>query len=143
MHAWQMPVHAVLQHLPCAQKPDWHSPGAPQSVPIDFLPQAIEMHVFGLKHCMFAVQEPKHSPFVSQTYGVQEDCVPVWQTPAPLQVGADVSVEVEHVVAPHIVPAACLRHAPAPSQVPSLPQVTAPSSEHWFSGSVPLAALMH
>ena len=35
-----------------------------------------------------------------------------------------------------------MRQAPAPLQVPSLPQVAAPASVHWFSGSAPLGTLV-
>ena len=43
------------------------------------------------------------------------------------------------LAATHIVPAAYRRQAPAPSQVPSVPQLGAPLSVHWFSGSAPTA----
>ena len=35
-----------------------------------------------------------------------------------------------------------MRQAPAPLQGPSLPQVAAPASVHWFSGSAPLGTLV-
>jgi hypothetical protein len=38
------------------------------------------------------------------------------------------------------VPLAYRRQPPLPSQVPSVPQLAAPLSVHWFSGSVPTAA---
>jgi hypothetical protein len=37
---------------------------------------------------------------------VHDDCVPGWQRPEPLHVGADVNVDPEQVVAPQVVPAA-------------------------------------
>jgi hypothetical protein len=55
--------------------------------------------------------------------------------PAPLHVRAGVNVEAEQVGATHCVPVMYSRHAPAPLQVPSLPQLAAPASVHWFSGS--------
>lgn len=36
LQAWQAPEHAWLQHTPLAQKPEVHSPGAPQAVPSVF-----------------------------------------------------------------------------------------------------------
>jgi hypothetical protein len=60
-----------------------------------------------------------------------------------LHVGSDVNVEPEHVVPPHFVPAAYRRQAPAPSQVPSVPQLVAIWSAHWFSGSWPAATSVH
>jgi hypothetical protein len=74
---------------------------------------------------------------------VHDDCVPAWQTPEPLHLGADVNVEPAHVVAPHVVPAAYRRHAPAASHIPSVPQLLAPWSAHWFSGSVFTVASVH
>src|SRR4029078_6161416 len=44
-----------------------------------------------------------------------------------------------HLPATQVVPAVYSRHAPAPLQVPSLPQPAAPPSVHWFSGSLPAA----
>ena len=41
------------------------------------------------------------------------------------------------LAATHIVPAAYRRQPPAPSQVPSVPQLGAPLSVHWLSGSAP------
>jgi hypothetical protein len=50
----------------------------------------------------------------------------------PVQVGAR-----------HCVPAAYGRHAALPLHVPSLPQVLAPWSVHWPSGSAPSGTLVH
>jgi hypothetical protein len=41
------------------------------------------------------------------------------------------------LAATHIVPAAYRRQPPAPSQVPSVPQLAAPLSVHWLRGSAP------
>lgn len=60
----------------------------------------------------------------------------------PLHDRDDVSVEPVHVAAAHWIPAAYLRQPPAPSHIPSLPQVLAPWSVHWFSGSVPVGTLV-
>jgi hypothetical protein len=47
-------------------------------------------------------------------------------TPAPSQVRAGVNDVPLHVEAAQVVPLAYRRHAPPPSQVPSVPQVAAP-----------------
>jgi hypothetical protein len=57
------------------------------------------------------------------------------QVPLPLQVVAGVRVEPVQEAAPHAVPAAYLWQAPLPSQNPFVPQVAAPASLHWASGS--------
>jgi hypothetical protein len=38
LHALHASVQAALQQMPCAQKPDWHSPAPLQSDPFGFLP---------------------------------------------------------------------------------------------------------
>jgi len=63
--------------------------------------------------------------------------------PAPLQVRTGVAIDPLQAAGAHVVPPEYLRHAPAPSQVPSAPQVIAPSSSHWPRGSEPLGASMH
>jgi len=63
-------------------------------------------------------------------YGAQAVFVAAAQTPAPLQVRADVSVEPVQVAAAHCVPLTYFRQAPAPSQVPSLPHVDADATRH-------------
>ena len=66
----------------------------------------------------------------------------VWQVPLPLQVRAGVKVVPEHAAPTQVVPVTYRRQAPAPLQVPSLPQAAAPPSVHWFSGSAPAATLV-
>ena len=63
--------------------------------------------------------------------------VTVWQVPVPLQVRAGVNVVPEQVEAAQVVPVACSRQAPLPLQNPSVPQLAAPWSAHWPSGSWP------
>jgi len=38
-HDWQVPVQAVAQQNPCAQKFELHSAAAPHAAPMGFLPQ--------------------------------------------------------------------------------------------------------
>jgi hypothetical protein len=63
--------------------------------------------------------------------------------PLPLHERVDVSVEPVQVAAAHCVPEAYTRQPPAPLHEPSVPQVDAPWSVHWFSGSVPVGTLVH
>jgi hypothetical protein len=56
--------------------------------------------------------------------------------PEPSQRPASVCVDPEQVCVPHASPGAYSRQAPAPLHDPSVPQVFAPESAHWFSGSV-------
>jgi len=55
----------------------------------------------------------------------------------PLQVRAGVKVVPLHVAVAHTVPVPYSRQPPFPSQVPSVPQLGAPLSVHWPSGSWP------
>ena len=69
--------------------------------------------------------------------------MPAVQTPAPSQVLAALSVPLAQPAAWQVVPAACLRQAPAPSHMPSFPQVDAASASQSLRGSVPAAADEH
>jgi hypothetical protein len=73
----------------------------------------------------------------------QDDCVTVWQVPVPLQVRAGVKVAPAQLAATQTVPLAYNRHAPPPSHAPSVPQVDAPLSAHWPSGSAPAGTSVH
>ena len=68
-----------------------------------------------------------------------DDGVVVWQVPVPLQVRAGVNVEPAQDAPTQTVPLAYRRQPPPPSQVPSVPQLAAPMSAHWPSGSSPAA----
>jgi hypothetical protein len=61
----------------------------------------------------------------------------VAQVPAPSQVRAGVKVVPAQVEATQVVPIACSRQPPLPLQKPSVPQLGAPMSAHWFKGSCP------
>ena len=58
------------------------------------------------------------------------------QVPAPSQRPASVIVEPTHDCMPQARPGGYSRHAPAPLHEPSVPQLEAPESAHWPSGSV-------
>lgn len=55
----------------------------------------------------------------------------------PLHVRGGVYVEPPQLSATQVVPLAYRRQEPPPSQAPSVPQVVAPLSAHWPSGSAP------
>ena len=44
---WQAPSQALSQQNPSTQKPDWHSPAAPQVAPIGFFPHEPCLQTFG------------------------------------------------------------------------------------------------
>jgi hypothetical protein len=60
--------------------------------------------------------------FEPQTYGVQLAVCAVAQVPLPVQCETGVKVEPEHEAAPQLTPALACWQAPAPSQLPVLPQ---------------------
>ena len=135
-------LHAPAQQMFCAQMLLAQSPFAVQLAPLGRLTQAVPMQTLGVTQSASAVHDIRHAP-VPHWYAPHVDVVAAWQVPIPLQVRADVSVDPVHVAAAHCVPAAYRRHAPPPSQVPSSPQVAAPPSVHWPSGSCPLGTLLH
>jgi hypothetical protein len=47
-HERQAPVQAVAQQMPCAQKPEPHSPGLEQNAPVGFFPHDWFTHEFGM-----------------------------------------------------------------------------------------------
>jgi hypothetical protein len=64
LHALHAPVHAVSQHLPCAQCPVPHSASVEQSSPCAFFPHELMFpscpQMFGATHWSLVVQAPKH-----------------------------------------------------------------------------------
>lgn len=130
-----MPLQEVLQQTPCSQKPDSQSAVFVQAAPGGFLPQLPPAQAFPGKHWLLSVHVARQFPSVPQRKGAQLNVEPETQIPLPSQVDARMRVKPEHCAAKHSVPAVYFRHAPAPSQKPSRPQVRAPSSEHSFLGS--------
>jgi hypothetical protein len=125
--------HAWLQQYPCAQKLEAHSPAAVHAAPLGLSVQMLALQMLGATQSVAAVvQLVRQAPVVvSQVYFPHGLDVAAPQTPAPLQVRADkATVELEHIGAAHWVPLTCLRHAPAPSQLPSLPHVDAAAAGH-------------
>lgn len=73
------------------------------------------------------------TPPLPQTYAPQVVDVAGTQAPAPEQVGAGVNVVPVHVELPQVRVAAACVQAPAPLQVPVLPQVVV--TGHWPAGA--------
>lgn len=80
-------------------------------------------------------QEALHWPFVPQMR-LPPQVVPVTvpQVPVPLQSRGGVKLVPVQVAATHCVPVTYFRHAPAPSHIPSVPQVEAAVIAHWVVG---------
>ena len=104
-HDWQVPPHAESQQTPCAQKPDRHSPPAPQATPAAFLAQLPPMQVNGATQSALTVQVVRQAVAL-QAYGLHIDVVAVWHVPVPLHDRAAVSVEPVQLAAAQVVPAA-------------------------------------
>jgi hypothetical protein len=134
-HDMQVPVHAVLQQTPCAQNPLLHSPPAVHAAPSGFSPQLDAVQTLPLVQSALAVQLARQLPPL-HTYGAHGWDEPGVQVPAPSQRPASVSVDPAHDCMPQARPGAYSRQAPAPLHDPSVPQLDAPESAHWFSGSV-------
>jgi len=138
---WQVPPQAVMQQTPCAQKPDRHSPPTPQATPTAFLAQLPPMQVNGATQSASTVQVFLHAP-EPHAYGSHMDEVAAWQVPVPLHDRVDIKVDPVQLAPAHCVPAAYSRQPPAPLQKPSVPQLFAPWSLHWPSGSEPVGTLV-
>ena len=82
-------------------------------------------------------------PAVSHLYAPHDVAAPALHTPAPLHMDAAVAVAPVHAAATQTVLAPQLRHAPPPSQTPSLPHVDCAVAEHMPRGLVPLPAGVH
>ena len=93
---------------------------------------------------MFVVQEVLHTPAaVLHAYATHDWVAGVTQALLALHVEVGVSVDPVQLEARQVVPAAYLRQAPPPLHVPSLPQVAAVWSSHWFNGSAPAGTEAH
>jgi hypothetical protein len=127
-HDLHVPVQAVAQQTPCAQKSDAQSLATAHVAPFAAFPQLVPVQTFGDAQSLGAAHEVLQTPATPapHAYGAQDDDVTVWHVPVPLQVRAGVKVVPEQLAAAHCVPAAYRRHAPATLQNPSVPQLVAP-----------------
>jgi hypothetical protein len=128
LHARQDVQDAVPQHTPSTQLPLTHSGPAPQEAPRGFRvphwPEAVSHPAGATQSAEAAHVFLQAFALPSHMYGAHGWVVPATHVPLPSHIEARVSVLVPagHAAGAHIVPLACLRQAPAPSQVPSLPQ---------------------
>ncbi len=132
-HDLHVPVHAWLQQTPCAQKPESHSFAIVHAVPIGLSVQVLALQMLGATQSVAAVVQVVRHAFavVSQVYLPHKVGAAAPQTPAPSHVRDDKAVVAfVHIGPAHCVPLTCLRHAPAPLQVPSLPHVDAAAAGH-------------
>src|SRR6185369_11987180 len=79
----------------------------------------------------------------THTNGAQSVTPLALHMPAPSHVLASVCTSPLHDAGTHTVPLIHLRHAPAPSHVPSSPQLDCGDAAHSSSGSVPAAIGPH
>jgi hypothetical protein len=145
-HDLHVPVHAWLQQYPWAQNPESHSVAIVQALPVGFSVQVPALQMLGDTQSASAVQVVRHAaPAASHLYLPHGLVVAAAHTPAPSHNRADVNVETVQLPATHCVPTAYLRHAPAPLQVPSFPQVVAAAIGHCdaTSGASPAAIGEH
>jgi hypothetical protein len=131
----QFPVQAVLQQTPWAQNPLLHSLPAPHEAPRGLRPQLDEVQTLPVTQSALVVQLAMQLP-PPHTYGAHGCDEPGMQVPAPSQRPASVIVEPVQDCMPQARPGGYSRHAPAPLHEPSVPQLEAPESAHWPSGSV-------
>ena len=136
-HDWQVPVQALEQQTPCWQNPDAHSAPAPQVVPLPLRPQVpvVVLQRLGATQYALDAQVALHWPFVPQMrLPPQVVGVAVPQVPVPLHRFGGLKLVPVQVAAPHCVPLTYFRQAPAPSHIPSVPQVEAVVVVHWVVG---------
>ena len=135
-----------MQQYPCAQKPESHSVAIVHAVPVGFNVQLPALQMLGATQSASAVHVVRHAvPPVLQVYFPHEPVVGAAHAPAPSHRRAGVNVEPLQVAAAHTVLLTYLRQAPAPLQVPSLPQVDAAAIGHCDAtrGAAPAAIGEH
>jgi len=123
-HERQAPEQAVAQQTPCAQVLEMHSMRSEQNAPLGLRPHELPLQTLPVEQFASAVQLPKHwAPL--QANGTHEIVSGATQAPVALHVDSGLNTLLAQVAAAHTVPGRCRRQAPAPSQVPSVPHVSA------------------
>jgi hypothetical protein len=125
VHAWQLPLQAVPQQTPLAQKPLVHWSAAVQACPVGRLAAQALLRHNPLTQSVSAVQLDDLQAVVEAqaTPPGQAEAAGVEQAPAPLQRPERVSWPPLQEVAPQLTVDVAYRQPPLPSQVPSCPQV--------------------
>lgn len=146
-HDWQVPEQAMSQQMPAVLSHtfDPHSLPWTQGVPRGFLPQlpVVGIDALGVQTLpvvqsaltLAGSQVPRQVLVVPHWKGSQGSGVPFPHFPIPSQTPASVSTDPEQVWALQIVPAPSNSQLPAPSQLPSLPQVVELAGGHWPAGA--------
>jgi hypothetical protein len=116
------PVQAMLQQTPSAQKPEAHCDPALQMAPSGFGPQLPFTH-FEPTQSPSEEQVARQAPVASQLNGAQMTVGPAVQVPSPSQTRPPFIAAPSQDPRWQVVPRTKLRQAPAPSHVPSRPQV--------------------
>jgi hypothetical protein len=145
-HETQPPEQATLQQMPSAQKPEAQSVFALQVAPFIFKPQLEFTHCWLPAHWLVCVHESKQAPVVwSQENGAQMTVGPGRQRPMPSHAWAPTTASPSHMPGPQAVPAVYLRQAPAPSHLPSKPQVVTSAVWHAVEsrGAMPAGMNVH
>jgi hypothetical protein len=130
----QAPLQAVAQQIPCAHIADAHSVLPEHEAPLGFLPQELATQTLPALQFPSTVQPVKHLVPL-HTYGMQFWAVGATQAPVASHIDGPVYAPEVQRSGAQTVPARYLRHAPAPSQVPSVPQEAAPWSTQLRRGS--------
>jgi hypothetical protein len=133
---WHEPLHAELQHTPCAQSFETHSLPSAQVLPRLLRPHEPLLHTAGDAQSALAVHATLHT-FVPQLKGKHELAAGVWQAPLPSHVdpGVKFVVPAGQLEPMHGVPFAYFWQAPA-WHLPFVPQEAPPMSLQMPAGSV-------
>jgi hypothetical protein len=145
-HDRQPPSQATLQQTSSAQNPETHSSPEAHFEPLGFLPQLPFTHWCPVPQSPLCAHVSKQAPVAAlQPYGAQMKAGAGRQRPPPSHTWAPTTAPSSQRPLPHDVPAWCLRHAPAPSHVPSSPHVIGSDAAHVFAsrGFVPDGTKMH
>ena len=124
VHAWQVPLQALVQQTPSAQKPLVHWSVAVQACPFGRFPAQAPLWHSPLPQSASAVQvDGLHAVVDAQTTPPEQAAAAgVEQLPAPLQSPPGVSWPPPQEAVPQLTLDAANRQPPFPSQVPSCPQ---------------------
>ena len=123
-HDLQALAQAVAQQTPCAQLFDRHSERSEQNAPFGFFPHEFVTQTLPGEQFASAVQLPKHL-LPLHAKGTQAIASGATQLPVALQVDSGVYLLFSQCSVAQTVPIFQRRQPPAPSHLPSVPQVDA------------------
>ncbi len=120
-HDLQGPLQAVAQQTPWAHTAEAHSAAAEQKAPMGFFPHELAVQTFPAVQFVSAVHWEKHR-LPLQAKGTQVTASGATQCPVASQADSGVNTLLSQCSGAQTVPVLYRRHAPAPSQRPSVPQ---------------------